>query len=94
MKSIIVDARVVIPIEAIVDAVGPAVSKTLIAAGAARKPKTRPPAESLRLAVERVITALDQLEMVTNTMGETNARKVLMQRLRDLRVTHSKLRSN
>ncbi|CAD7055307.1 hypothetical protein RHAB21_00693 [Pseudorhizobium halotolerans] len=89
MKSIEVTARVVIPIDDIVEAVGPEVSKTLISAGAARA-KTRPPALSLRLSVQRVIAALDQLETVTNTVGETNARKVLMQRLLDLRVTFNK----
>lgn len=94
MNAIEVTARVIIPLDDIVDKVGPEVSKTLLSAGAARsRAKIKSPAATLNTAVDRVIHALDQLERAANTVGEPAAHRTLMARVRDLRLTRSKLRS-
>ena len=94
MKVISVMARIDIPVEDIVDAVGPEVSKTLISAGSAtRKIKHRQPAGTLRTSAEHVVSALDRLEQEINTGREAAARRALMDRVRDLRATLAKLRS-
>ncbi|MBB2685168.1 UNVERIFIED_ORG: hypothetical protein GGD47_002756 [Rhizobium etli] len=55
--------------------------------------KRRTQAETIRTAVERVVSALGHLETVTHTVGEPSARRKLMQALRDLRATVVKQRS-
>ncbi|TBZ17057.1 hypothetical protein [Rhizobium leguminosarum] len=54
--------------------------------------KRRPPAETIRAAVERVVSALGYLETVTHTVGEPDARRQLMKAVRNLRATAVKQR--
>lgn len=55
--------------------------------------KRRPPAETLRTAVDRVVSALGHLETVTHTVGEPGARRQLMKAVRNLRATVIKQRN-
>lgn len=55
--------------------------------------KRRPPAETIRTAVDRVVSALGHLETVTHTVGEPDARRQLMKAVRNLRATAVKQRN-
>ncbi|PDT05731.1 hypothetical protein CO666_03760 [Rhizobium chutanense] len=56
-------------------------------------PAKRRPAETLRTAVDRVVSALGHLETVTHTVGEPSAHRKLMQAVRNLRATAVKQRN-
>jgi hypothetical protein len=92
LKSIIVSAEISLPLNQLVEAVGPEVSRALVA-GYVPPAKRRPPNQTLQVAVDRVVDAFDNLEKVTNTLGERNAREHLFMMLRTLRATSSKIRS-
>ncbi|NSZ48478.1 hypothetical protein G6L63_11210 [Agrobacterium vitis] len=91
MTEIIVQAEVRIPLEKIVDAIGPEITRALISG---KKPslRTRPLPETVRRSVERVVSALDHLEIVTHTVGEPSARAALMAAIKGLRAAHIKNR--
>lgn len=56
--------------------------------------KRRSSAETVRAAVERVVSALGHLETVTHTVGEPSAHRKLMQAVRNLRATVVKRRNS
>lgn len=90
--DLLVLAEVRIPLDRIIDAVGPEVQRTLIGKAVPRL-KRRPEREALRTSVERVIAALNHLEIVTNTPGEGPAREALLNAVRGLRKANVKNRS-
>ncbi|ARQ59212.1 UNVERIFIED_ORG: hypothetical protein BTE55_18420 [Rhizobium sophorae] len=55
--------------------------------------KRRTQAETIRTAVERVVSALGHLETVTHTVGEPSAHRKLMQAVRNLRAAAIKQRN-
>ncbi len=92
IDSILVQAEVRIPLDRIVDAVGPEIQKARLA-GATPRRKIGPMTGGMRETVERVVSALDHLEIVTNTVGEKSAREELMKALQRLRKAHVKNRN-
>jgi hypothetical protein len=91
---ITVTATIEIPIKDIVDAVGPEVSRTLIA-GSNRKIQlpAKPQAKAVYTAIERVVSALDHLERAAMTVGEPAARQALMDAVKHLRKIHIRNRN-
>ena len=88
----LVIAEVRIPLDRIVDAVGPEIQRKLIGNVQPRL-KVRPQDVAVKVSVERVVAALDHLEIATNTSGERPAREALMHAVRGLRKAHVKNRS-
>lgn len=81
-----------LPLDQIIDAVGPEVTRALNA-DAEKQIKLRTEAKDLMTAVRRVVSALNYLEVVTNTTAERAARDTLMRSLRDLRAANIKQRN-
>lgn len=91
MSDVIVLAEVKIPLDQITQALGPEIARTL--KGEERPSiRIRPIPEAVQQAVKRVVSALDYLETVTHTVGETSAREALMVAVRGLRTAHVKNR--
>lgn len=90
-QDLLVLAEVRIPLDRIVDAVGPEIQRTLIGRAPPRL-KIRPERQALKTSVERVVAALNHLELATNTRGEGAARQALLDAVRGLRKAHTKNR--
>ena len=80
-------AEVRIPLDRIIDAIGPELRRAVLKKSTPRL-KPRPTNETMKLSIERVISALDHLERVTHTVGEPHAREALMNAVRGLRKAH------
>lgn len=92
-EDLLILAEVRIPLDRIAMAVGPLVHESLIDKAAPRL-KARPRNEAVRASVERVISALDHLERVTHTVGESQAHEALLNAVRGLRKAHILNRKN
>ncbi|KAB1087326.1 hypothetical protein F4V91_13385 [Neorhizobium galegae] len=85
-NSILINATIQFPLDQLVEAVGPEVSRALVH-GFVKPVKNRPPDKALDVAVARVVDALDHWERTTHTVGEANAREQLIRAVRTLRAT-------
>lgn len=81
-----------LPLDQIIDAVSPEVTRALNA-DAEKQIKLRTDAKDLMTAVRRVISALNHLEVATNTTAERAARETLMRSVKDLRAVKIKQRN-
>lgn len=92
-NDLVVVAEVHIPLDRIAEAVGSRLPRPLLTSGKLRV-KARPEPQALKLAIERVVSALNRLEIATNTPGEGPAREALMSAVHGLRKAHVKNRNN
>lgn len=90
-KSITLNAEISLPLDLIVEAVGPEISRAMVA-GFVPPAKRRPPDQTLQIAVDNVVKAYERLEQAKQTPGERNAHEHLDQMLRVLASTTSKIR--
>ena len=94
MKEVIsLQARIDLPLDVIVDAVGPEVSRALIAGYGRRAVKSKPAFAALLTAVDRVVSALNTLERNSQSVGESGAREQLLKAAAELRAVRTKHRN-